>query len=106
MTPLVSQRIRFSGRKPIARRSSRQAMPAAPAPLQTSLVVATSRPVSSKALISPAAAMIAENRHVEEFAQLLLDDETFRRLDVFQINSAPALAEQFDAIDELVGVLG
>ena len=50
--------------------------------------------------------IIVENRHIEQFAQLLLDDETFRRLDVFQIDPAPALAEQFDAIDELVGVLG
>ena len=34
-------------------------MPAAPAPLQTSLVVAISRPVRSSALIRPAAAMMA-----------------------------------------------
>ena len=39
--------------------SSRQAMPAAPAPLQTSLVSSMSRPVRSSALIRPAAAMIA-----------------------------------------------
>ena len=36
-----------------------QAMPAAPAPLHTSRVVAMSRPVRCSALISPAAAMIA-----------------------------------------------
>ena len=34
-------------------------MPAAPAPLQTSLVVAMSRPVRCRALIRPAAAMMA-----------------------------------------------
>src|SRR5262249_60183628 len=50
--------------------------------------------------------IIMEDRHIEEFAQLLLDDEAFRRLDIFEINSAPALAEQLDAIDELVRVLG
>jgi len=37
--------------------------------------------------------IVMENRHVEQFAELLLDDETFRRLDILQIDSAPALAE-------------
>jgi hypothetical protein len=49
----------LSGVKPIALSSSRQAMPAAPAPLHTSLVDLMSRPVRSSALISPAAAMMA-----------------------------------------------
>ena len=49
----------FSGVMPMALSNSRQAMPAAPAPLQTSLVVLMSRPVRSSALIRPAAAMIA-----------------------------------------------
>ena len=49
----------LSAVKPIALSSSRQAMPAAPAPLHTSLVVLMSRPVRSSALIKPAAAMIA-----------------------------------------------
>jgi len=46
-----------------------------------------------------------EHRDVEQFAQPLLDDEALRRLDVFEIDAAPALAEELDAIDELVGVL-
>ena len=39
--------------------NSRQAIPAAPAPLQTSFVLAMSRPVRSNALSSPAEAMMA-----------------------------------------------
>ncbi len=88
-------------------------MPAAPAPLQTSLVLSISRPVSSSALIRPAACddggavlIVMEHRNVEQLAQLLLDDEAFRRLDIFEIDAAPAFAEQLDAIDELVGILG
>ena len=49
----------LSGEKPIDLTSSMQAMPAAPAPLQTSLADFMSRPVISSALISPAVAMIA-----------------------------------------------
>ena len=59
MTPLVSQKITFFLGMPMAVSSSRQAMPAAPAPLTTSLKVLRSRPVSSSALRSPAAAMMA-----------------------------------------------
>ena len=47
-----------------------------------------------------------EHRDVHQFAQALLDDEAFRRLDVLQIDAAPAGAEIAHAIDELVGVLG
>ena len=50
--------------------------------------------------------VVMEHRDVHQFAQALLDDEAFRRLDVFEIDAAPAGAEIADAIDELVGVLG
>ena len=50
--------------------------------------------------------VVMEDRDVHQLAQALLDDEAFRRLDVFEIDAAPAGAEQLDAIDELVGVLG
>src|SRR5256885_2166203 len=53
---------------PIAVSSSRQAMPAAPAPLTTSLNFLMSRPVSSGALRAPAAAMMAVRRHGNEVA--------------------------------------
>ena len=33
-------------------------------------------------------------------------DEALRRLDVLEVDAAPALAEKLDAIDDLVGVLG
>jgi hypothetical protein len=50
--------------------------------------------------------VVVEHRDVHQFAQALLDDETFRRLDVLQIDAAPAGAEIAYAIDEFVGVLG
>jgi hypothetical protein len=50
--------------------------------------------------------VVMEHRNVEQFAQALLDDEAFRRLDVFQIDAAPALAEEAHAIDELLDILG
>jgi hypothetical protein len=50
--------------------------------------------------------VIVEHRDVEQLAQLLLDDEAFRRIDVFEIDGAPTLSEEFHAIDELVRILG
>src|ERR1700728_4697110 len=50
--------------------------------------------------------VVMKARDVEQFTQLLLDDETFRRLDILEIDAAPTLAEQFDAIDEFVGIFG
>ena len=47
-----------------------------------------------------------EDRYVEQFAQLLFDDETLRRLNVLEIDAAPAGAEIADAVDELLGVFG
>ncbi len=49
--------------------------------------------------------VVMEHRDVEQFPQPLLDDEALRRLDVLEIDAAPALAEQLDAVDDLVGVL-
>ena len=88
-------------------------MPAAPAPLQTSLVVCDVAAGEIERIEqagggddSRAVLVVMEHRDVEQLAQLLLDDETLRRLDVFEIDAAPAGAEIADAIDELVGVLG
>ena len=85
----------FSGEKPIDLTSSMQAMPAAPAPLQTSFAVFMSRPVISSALIRPAVGddrgavlVVVEHRDVHQFAQPLLDDEAVRSLDVLQIDAA------------------
>ena len=50
--------------------------------------------------------VVVEHRDVEQLAQPLLDDEALRRLDVFEVDAAPALAEESDAIDELVRILG
>ena len=50
--------------------------------------------------------VVMENGNIEKLAQPLLDDEALRRLDVLEIDAAPALAEQPDAIDEFVRILG
>ena len=50
--------------------------------------------------------VVMEDRNVHQLAQALFDHETFWRLDVFEIDAAPALAQQLDAIDDLVGILG
>ena len=50
--------------------------------------------------------IVVEHRNVEQLAQPLLDDEALGRLDVLEIDAAPALAEKLDAVDELVGILG
>ena len=50
--------------------------------------------------------VVVEHRDVEQLTQPLLDDEAFRRLDVFEIDAAPALAEHLYAIDEFVRILG
>ena len=59
MTPLVSHKIAFSAGSPMALISSRQAMPAEPAPLTAILMSLMSRPVRCNALISPAAQIMA-----------------------------------------------
>ena len=50
--------------------------------------------------------VVMEDRNVQQLAQPLLDDETFRRLDILEIDAAPAFAEQLHAVDDFVGVLG
>ena len=88
-------------------------MPAAPAPLQTILVSSILRPVRSSELSRPAVGddrgavlIVMEHRNVHQLAQPLLDDEALRRLDVLEVDAAPAGAEQLHAIDDLLGVLG
>ena len=88
-------------------------MPAAPAPLQTSFVSLDLAAGQVECVEQAgggddrgAVLVVMEHRDVEQLAQPLLDDETFRRLDVLEVDAAPALAEESHAIDELVGVLG
>ena len=75
-------------------------MPAAPAPLQTSLVVLDVAAGEIQRVDQAggrddrgAVLIVVEHRDVEQFAQPLLDDEALRRLDVLEIDAAPALAE-------------
>ena len=88
-------------------------MPAAPAPLQTSLVFSIVAAGQLERVDQAgggddggAVLIVMKHRDVEQLAQLLLDDEAFRRLDVLEIDAAPALAEKFHAIDELVRIFG
>ncbi len=48
--------------------------------------------------------VVMEDGNVEQLPQPLLDDEALRRLDVLEIDAAPALAQQLDAIDDLIGI--
>ena len=50
--------------------------------------------------------VVMEDRNLEPFAQLLLDDETFRRLDIFKIDAAKGRCQHGHRLDELIGVLG
>ena len=50
--------------------------------------------------------VIMEDRDVHQFAQALLDDEAFRRLDVLQVDPAEAGAEEANGIDEFIDVFG
>ena len=88
-------------------------MPAAPAPLQTSLVGLDVAAGEMERIDQAgggddggAVLVVVEDRNVQQLAQALLDDEALGRLDVLEIDAAPALAEKPDAVDELVGILG
>ena len=88
-------------------------MPAAPAPFTTTLMSSSWRPVRSQGVDEAgggddrgAVLVVVEDRDVHQLAQALLDDEAFRRLDVFEIDAAEAGAEVAHAIDELVDVPG
>ena len=94
----------WSPRTPIALISSVQAIAAAPAPLTTTLMSPSSRPVRWQALISPAAVMIAvpcwSSWNTGMFIrslQRLLDDEAVGGGDVLEVDPAEARLEQFDA---------
>src|SRR5262249_16359850 len=50
--------------------------------------------------------IIVEDRDVHEFAQTLLDHETFRCLDVFEVDAAPAFAAELYAMEDVGGVVG
>ena len=50
--------------------------------------------------------IVVEHRDVHHLAQLLLDDEAFRRLDVLQVDAAERRPQVAHRIDELVDVVG
>ena len=50
--------------------------------------------------------VVVENRDIHDFAQALFDDETFGRLDVFEVDAAEGLAQVTDTVDEFIHILG
>ena len=62
--------------------------------------------------MNPAAVIMAvpvgrhENRNLKFLFQALLDQETFGCLDIFKADPAIIVADEFDAIDEFVDILG
>ena len=100
-------------RRPMRLSSSRHATPAAPAPLHTRFHRFQAAPGQVEGVDQRRrrdnrrpVLVVVEDRNVQAFAQALLDDETLRRLDVLEVDPAPALAEEAHAIDELVDVFG
>ena len=49
--------------------------------------------------------VVMEDRNLEALAKLLLDDETFRRLDILEIDAAEARRKHGHGLDEFLGVL-
>ena len=49
--------------------------------------------------------VVMEDRNFEALAKLLLDDETFRRLDILEIDATEAWRKHGDSLDEFLGVL-
>ena len=50
--------------------------------------------------------VVMKNRNLEFLFQALLDQETFGCLDIFEVDPAIIVADEFDAIDEFVDILG
>ena len=50
--------------------------------------------------------IVMKNRNIHQFAQALFDDETFRRLDVFEIDAAEGRSEVAHGVDEFFRVFG
>ena len=101
MTPLVSQRIRFSGRE-ADRLEELEAGDAGGAGAVADELGGLDVAAGQIERIQQAGGgddggavlVVVENRNVHQVAQALLDHEAFRRLDVFEIDAAPACAEE------------
>ena len=109
----MSHRIRFSGRKPIALKQFQAGDAGGAGAVADQFGILDRAPGEFERVDQAgrgddggAVLIVMEDRNVEQFAQLLLDDEAFRRLDIFEIDAAPSLAEKFHAIDELVRIFG
>ena len=101
----------FSRRTPRPTSIFRQAIAAAPAPEQTSLMSSIFLPTSSSPLSSAAAAMMAvpcwsswKTGIFIRSRSLRLDVEALGRLDVLEVDAAEGGLERGDDLDELVRV--
>ena len=91
---------------------SRQAIAAAPAPDDTSLIVADRLADQLEAVEQRRAGddrgavlVVVEDGDLHPLPQLLLDVEALGRLDVLEVDAAERRLERGDDLDELVGVL-
>ncbi len=101
----------FSRRTPSSTSSSRQASAAAPAPLHDQLDRSISLPTTLRPLRTAAPTMIAvpcwsswKTGIFMRLAQLALDVEALRRLDVLEIDATERRLERGDDLDELVRI--
>jgi hypothetical protein len=97
-----------SRRMPSLMKCSAQAMPLAPAPLKTALMESRLLPVISAALSSAAPAMlvVVEDGDFQRAAQFLLDLETFRGTNVFEVDTAEGGLQNLAGADDFLGILG
>ena len=96
---------------PSSTSSSRQASAAAPAPLHTSLTVADFLADDLEAVEDRGAdddrgavLVVVEDRDLHAAAQLALDVEALRRLDVLEVDAAEGRLERGDHLDQLVRI--
>ena len=50
--------------------------------------------------------IIVENWNVHQFFEFSLDFKTIWRFDIFKIDAAPGIRDQFDGVNKLIGVFG
>ena len=102
----------FSRGRPSFTSRSRHDSAAAPAPETTSFTLAMSLPTSARPFSTAAPTMIAvpcwsswNTGIFMPLAQLLLDVEALRRLDVLEVDAAEGRLERGDDVDQLVRVV-
>ncbi len=110
-SPCRSHSETFSRLTPSFTSRFRQAMPAAPPPVDTILMSSMSLPATRSALVAAAAdddggavLVVVEDRDVHPLAASFSDDEALGRLDVLQVDRAEGGLQRDDDLDQLVGI--